>query len=82
MSCRWTCTSPPRALSSVEVDTRDSGIVAIYVDLAKSRRLDDFYWFARSQGVPPEKIDKLWHGILGRLALVAVGEAKKLPSQD
>jgi hypothetical protein len=29
-------------------------------DLAAAGRRDDFRWFARSQGVPDERLDELW----------------------
>lgn len=29
-------------------------------DLATAGRRDDFRWFARSQGVPDERLDELW----------------------
>jgi hypothetical protein len=29
-------------------------------DLAAADRRDDFRWFARSQGVPDERLDELW----------------------
>lgn len=63
MSCRWTLNVG--GLPDTWLDT--SGGLAVYVDLAREGRKDEFRWFARSQGVPDERVEALWRSVLARL---------------
>lgn len=51
MTCRVACGSAVNLLD-------------LYLDLASSGRRDDFRWFARSQGVAAEDIERLWQRAL------------------
>jgi hypothetical protein len=63
MTCRWTLNLGGRAEAAANaVDG-----LALYLELAREGREDEFRWFARSQGVPEERVDGLWRAILVRL---------------
>jgi hypothetical protein len=66
MTCRACVASP-----NDEVSRRAFELEPLLRELAQSGRHDDFCWLARSQGVGPEKIERLW---VAMSALVA-GEA-------
>jgi len=52
MTCRVACA--PR---------EPEGIAAVYAELAKAGRREDFRWLAESQGLARERIDALWAGL-------------------
>jgi hypothetical protein len=62
MTCRWA-----RARTSCSEIVSDPATAAIYLDLVRARRKDDFRWLARSQGVPPHLVEELWRGLQARL---------------
>lgn len=64
MSCRWTLRA---GLGDTDACLDAPGASAVYADLARAGRKDDFHWFARSQGVPEERLEGLWLGALTRL---------------
>lgn len=57
MTCRLTCARAAAAGEALELP-------GPYLDLASSGRRDDFRWFARSQGVAAEDVERLWHRVL------------------
>jgi hypothetical protein len=64
MSCRWTLNL--RGAPDAWLDTPET--VSLYFELARAGRKDEFCWFARSQGVPDDRVEVLWLGLLARLA--------------
>ncbi len=65
MTCRWTLNL--RGLADAWLDA--PGALALYLELARQGREDDFRWFARSQGVPEDRLEPLWSGLRARLGL-------------
>ena len=63
MTCR-ACVANP----SDDAARRAFELMPLLRELAQSGRHDDFCWLARSQGVRPEKIERLW---VAMTALVA-----------
>ena len=61
MTCRVTCA---RAAAAGEV----LELAGPYLDLAGSGRQEDFRWFARSQGVAAEDVERLWQRVLEHVA--------------
>ncbi len=55
MSCRWARTSP-----ASDVHGQASETLAVYRELARDRRKDEFRWLAQSQGVPTEHVERMW----------------------
>ena len=61
MSCRWARASHASGASGVPAET---DAAAVYRELARSRREEEFRWFARSQGVAQENVDRMWTAAL------------------
>lgn len=59
MSCHWSraAPGPPR---DAEGGRPLTGTAAVYGELARAGRREDFRWFALSQGVAREMVDELW----------------------
>ena len=64
MTCRY-LRGVPAVTAPGEGPAADA--VATLLELALARRRDDFDWFAQSQGVPSERLEALWRGLLARL---------------
>jgi len=82
MSCRWGCATPAAEPTEAEADLPQT--LAVYVELIRARRREDFRWFARSQGVPADRIDALWEGLSARTRadVTLVAEPPRPPDED
>ena len=67
MTCRWTCDRSTVRRDQRELSLRGSETGVVYLDLAAAGRKEDFVWFARSQGVSPDRIEALWEAALARV---------------
>jgi hypothetical protein len=67
MTCRWTCGRSARLVAPSDAVPTGSDTATVYRELARMRRKDDFVWFARSQGVPAERLETLWQAALARV---------------
>ncbi len=71
MSCRWTRTS---AAGDTDHHLDGSDAAAIYRELARGWRWEEFRWFARSQGVPYENIERMWSAAVAASHADAAGD--------
>jgi hypothetical protein len=67
MSCRWACAGAATGPAPLVALETVGDAAATYMDLARALRWDDFRWFARSRGMSPEAIDRLWRELQTRL---------------
>ncbi len=51
----------------LDVPIRDPGVMDRLIEFARSDRREDFFWLARSHGIPEAELEALWRGTRRRL---------------
>jgi hypothetical protein len=82
MSCRWIRSRPVDPTQEPCQAQTGSDAGSVYRELALARRKEDFLWFARSQGVPSERIESLWQVALTRVAVDRPATTPPGPNQS
>jgi hypothetical protein len=69
MTCRWRCSRPAGPLTEPDTSATGSDAGVVYRELARAKRKEDFFWFARSEGVAVDRLESLWQAALARAEL-------------